>query len=94
MTVELVGQVDILLARRFHSMDDADSGSLLPVSYVRMQHFVRRSTYYVPVRRCVGGMRCVTVFSSIYFAINVALLGTLGTFRRDALQEGSANIVA
>jgi hypothetical protein len=46
-----VASLAILVAvRRFLGMGAADSRSLRSDSYVRMRHFVRRSTY-VPFRR-------------------------------------------
>jgi hypothetical protein len=55
MTYELVDRLAILVAvRRFPGMGAADSLSLHSSSGVRMQHFVRRTTY-VPFRR-FGGM--------------------------------------
>jgi hypothetical protein len=46
MAAELVDRIAILVAvRHFHGMGAADSRSLCSVSYVRAQHFVRRSTY-------------------------------------------------
>jgi hypothetical protein len=54
MTAELVDRMAILVAdRRFPGMGAADSRSLRSHSYVRMQHFVRRTTY-VPFRRFWG----------------------------------------
>jgi hypothetical protein len=65
MAAELVDRVAILVAlRRFHGMVVADSRSLRSESYIRMQHFVRRTTY-IPFRR-FGGMcdekSCCNVF--------------------------------
>jgi hypothetical protein len=46
MAAELVDRLAILVAiLRFHGMVAADSRSLRYASHVRMQHFVRRSTY-------------------------------------------------
>jgi hypothetical protein len=46
VAAELVDRLAILVAiRRFLGMGAADSRSLRYDSYVRMQHFVRRSTY-------------------------------------------------
>jgi hypothetical protein len=74
---ELVDRIVILMAcRRFPSMGDVDSRSLRFDSYVRMHHFVLRSTS-VPFRR-----------------FSAALHGTLGSYLRDALQEGSADAAA
>jgi hypothetical protein len=57
MAVELVDRLAILVAvRRFPGKGAADSRSLRSDSYVRMQHFVRR-TAYVPFRRFLGDVR-------------------------------------
>jgi hypothetical protein len=54
MGVELVDRLAILVVvRRFPDMGAVDSRSLRSIRYVRMQHFVRRSTY-VPFR-CFWG---------------------------------------
>jgi hypothetical protein len=54
MAVELVDRPAILVAiRRFPGMGAVYSRSLRSDSYVRTQHFVRRSTY-VPFRRSLG----------------------------------------
>jgi hypothetical protein len=51
MAAELVDRLAILLAIcRFHGMGAANSRSLRSCSYVRMQHFVRRTTS-IPFRR-------------------------------------------
>jgi hypothetical protein len=55
MAAELVDCLAVLVAvRRFPSMGDVVSRSLRSDSYVRMQHFVRRTTY-VRFRRFLGG---------------------------------------
>jgi hypothetical protein len=55
MAAELVDRMAILVAvRRFLGMGATDSRSLRFVCYVRMQHFVRRTTF-VAFRR-FGGM--------------------------------------
>jgi hypothetical protein len=69
-------------------MGVADSPSLRFDSYVRMQHFVRR-TRSIPFRRFGGGVR--REFMQRLFA---ALHGTLGYYLRDALQKGIADVVA
>jgi hypothetical protein len=57
MAAELVDRLAILVAvRRFRGMGAADSRSLHYDSYVRMQHFVRRSTF-VPFRRVLEDVR-------------------------------------
>jgi hypothetical protein len=52
-----------------------------------MQHFVRRTT--VPFRRFWGDVR-----REFMQRQSAALHGTLGSYLRDALQEGSADVVA
>jgi hypothetical protein len=80
MAVELVDRMGILVAAcRFLGMRAADSRSMRYDSYVRMQHFVRRSTY-VPFRRFWGDVR--REFMQRLFA---ALHGTLVSYCRDAL---------
>jgi hypothetical protein len=57
MAVELVDRMAILVAvRRFHCMGAAYSRSLRSKNNVRMQHFVRRTTY-VPFRSFWGDVR-------------------------------------
>ena len=57
MAAELVDRLAILVAvRHFPGMGDGDSRSLRSDIYVRMQHFVRRSTS-VPFRRFFGDVR-------------------------------------
>jgi hypothetical protein len=73
--------------RRFPVMGAADSCSLPSGKYARMQHFVRRTTY-IPFRHLLGNVR--REFMQHLFA---TLHGTLGTYLRDALQEGSADVV-
>jgi hypothetical protein len=88
MAVELVDRMTILVVvRRFPCMRAADSRSLPSDSYVRMHHFVRRSTLFIfgvleDVRR--------EFMQRLYGALH----GTLGSFLRDAFQEGSAHAVA
>ena len=89
MAAELVDRLAILVVvRRFLGMDVADSRSLRSDCYVRMQHFVRRPTY-VPFRRFLGDVR-----REFMQRLSVALHGTLGSYLRDAFQEGSAGAVA
>jgi hypothetical protein len=64
--------------RRFPRMGAADSRSLRSDSYVRMQHFVRRSTY-VPFRRFLGDVR-----REFMQHLSTSLHGTLGSYLRDA----------
>jgi hypothetical protein len=79
MAAELVYRLAILVAvRRFPGMGAADSRSLRSESYVRMQHFVRRSTY-VPFRRfLLGDVRRREFMQRLF----VALHGTLGSYPR------------
>jgi hypothetical protein len=85
MAPKLVDRLAILVAiRRFHGMGAADSRSLRSDSYVRMQHFVRRTTY-VPFRR-FGGMCDVNscnVFVLLFMALWVPIRATL--FKRAVL---------
>jgi hypothetical protein len=71
MAAELVDRLATLAAvRRFPGMGAADSRSLRSDIYVRMQHFVRRTTF-VPFRRFGGGAARIHAtslcFSSWYF---------------------------
>jgi hypothetical protein len=54
-------------------------------SYFRTQHFVRRTTVYVPFRRFLGDMR-----REFEQRLSTALHGTLGSYLRHTLKEGSA----
>jgi hypothetical protein len=90
MAAELVDRLAIWVALcRFPGMGVADSRSLRTDSYVRMQHFVRRTTYYVPFRRILGDVRL-----EFMQRLSAALHGTLGSYLRDAFQEDNANFVA
>jgi hypothetical protein len=89
MAAELVDRFANLAAvRRFIGMGTTDSRSLRYGNNVRMQHFVRRSTY-APFRRFSGDVR--REFLQHLYA---DLHGSLGSYLRDALQEGSADTVA
>jgi hypothetical protein len=78
----LVDRLAILVAiRRLPSMGVVDSGSLRSDRYVRMQHFVRRTTY-VPFQRLFFG----DVRRGFMQRLLAALHGTLGSYLRDALQ--------
>jgi hypothetical protein len=89
MAAELVDRLAILVAvRRFPGMGAAHSRSLRSDSYVRMQHFVRRSAY-VPFRRFLGDVR-----REFMQRLSAAPHGTLGSYLRDAFQKGSADAVA
>jgi hypothetical protein len=54
-----------------------------------MQHFVRRSTYVHHFRRFWGDVR-----REFVQRLSTNLHGTLGSYLRDALQEGSTDAVA
>jgi NAD-specific glutamate dehydrogenase len=89
MAVELDDRLAIFVAvRRFPCMDIGNSRSLWNDSYARMQHFVRRYTF-VPFRRFLGDVRreCTQRLSTV-------LHGRLGSYLRDALHEGSVDVVA
>jgi hypothetical protein len=89
MAAELVDRLAILVAvRRFPGMGAGDSRSLRSHSYVRMQHFVRQSTF-VPFRRFLGDVR-----REFMQHLSAALHGTLGSYLRDAFHEVSADAVA
>jgi hypothetical protein len=89
MVAELVDRLDILVAvRRFPGMGAAESRSVRSDSFVRMQHFVRRSTF-VSFVRFLGDVR-----REFMQRLSAALHVTLGSYLRDALQKGSANPVA
>jgi hypothetical protein len=89
MAAELVDRLaTLVVVRRFLCMGAADSRSLRFDFYVRMQHFVRRSTY-LPFRRFFGDVR-----REFMQRFNAALHGTLGSYLHDAFQEGSADAVA
>jgi hypothetical protein len=53
-----------------------------------MQHFTRRTTF-VPFRRFWGDVR-----REFMQRLSASLHGTLGSYLRDALQKGSADVVA
>jgi hypothetical protein len=79
MAAELVDRLAILVAdRRFHGMGVAGSRSLRFDNYVRMQHFVRRSTY-IPFRLFLGDVR-----REFMQRLSAALHGTQGSYLRDA----------
>jgi hypothetical protein len=69
-------------------MGASDSHSFRYDSYVRMRHFVCRSTY-VPFRRLLGDVR-----REFMQRLSAALHCTLGFYLRDALHEGNVNVVA
>jgi hypothetical protein len=89
MAAELVDRLPILMAiRRFLGMGVANSRSLRCDSYVRMQHFVRRSTC-VSVQRILGDAR-----REFMQRLHVAIHATSVSYPRDALHEGIPNVVA
>jgi hypothetical protein len=89
IAAELVDRLAILVAvRRFPGMGASDSRSLRSDRYVRMQHFVRRSTY-VPFRPFLGDVP--REFMQRLFD---ALHGTMSSYLRDTFLEGSADAVA
>jgi hypothetical protein len=89
MAANLADRLAILVAFcRFLGMGTADSRSLRSGSSIRMQHFVRRTTY-VHILRFWGDMR--REFMQRLFA---TLHGALGSYLRDALLEGIDDVVA
>jgi hypothetical protein len=89
LAAELIDRLAILVAvRRLPGMGAFDSRSLRSVSYVRMQHFVRR-TNYIPFRRFWGDVQ-----REFMQRLSAPLHGTLGSYLRDALQEDIAHAVA
>jgi hypothetical protein len=89
ITAKLVDRLAILLVvRRFLRMGAVDSSSLRYESYVRMQHFVLRTTC-VPFRRFGGSVR-----REFMHCFSATLHGTLGSYLRDDFQEGSDDAVA
>jgi hypothetical protein len=89
MAVDLVDRLAILVAiRRYRSMGAADSRSLRSECYARMKDFVRWSTY-VSFRRFLGEMR-----REFMHRLSVVIHGTLGSYLRDALQEGGTTDVS
>jgi hypothetical protein len=89
MADEMVDRLAILVAiRRFLDMGVANSRSLRFDSCVRMQHFISRSTF-VSFRRFWGN-----VPRQLMQRLFAPLHGTLGSYLRDALHEGSVDVVA
>jgi hypothetical protein len=89
MAAELVDRLAILVAvRRFPGMGAIDYRSLRYDRYVRMQHSVSPTTSFV--------FRCILrdVRREVIQRLFAALHGTLGSYLRDALQEGNANAMA
>jgi hypothetical protein len=87
MAAELVDRLAILVAiRRFLGMGVVDSRSFSGDRYVRLQHFVRPTTY-VPFRGHVRREFMQSLYASLH--------GTLGSYLRDALHdEGIVDVVA
>jgi hypothetical protein len=77
-----------VVVRCFRGMGVADFRSLRFNNYIHMQHFVRRTTSF-PFRRFWGDVR-----REFMQRLSAALHGTLGSYLRDALHEGSADAVA
>jgi hypothetical protein len=90
MAVEQVDHLAILVVtiRRFLGMGAMRSRSLRFDIYDRMQRFFRRSTF-VRFRRFLGDVR-----REFLQGLTTNLHGTLGSYLGDALQEGSADVVA
>jgi hypothetical protein len=72
-----------------HGMGVDDSRSLRSDNFVRMQHSIRRTTTYLPFQRFLGDVR-----REFMQRMYVTLHGSLGSYHRDALQEGSVDAVA
>jgi hypothetical protein len=89
MAAELVYRLANLVAvRRFLGMGVADSRSLRYGNYVRMHNFVPR-TIFGPFRAFLGDVR-----REFMQRLSAALHGILGSYLRDALQEGSIDALA
>jgi hypothetical protein len=89
MAAELVDRMAIfVVARRFHGMGAVDSRSLRYDDYVRMQHFVRRELLLFLFGVLGGDVR-----REFLQRLCVALHGTLGSYFRDGVQEGSGDAV-
>jgi hypothetical protein len=79
MADKFVDRLAILVAvRRFPGVDAVDSRSLRYASYVRLQHFVRRTTY-VPFRRFFGvcDVNSCNVFLLLFMVLWVRISATL-----------------
>jgi hypothetical protein len=89
MAAELDDRWAILVAvRRFPGMGGANSRSLRSKSFVRMHYYIVRRTTSIPFRRFWGDMR-----REFMQRLPASLHGTLGSYLRDALQEGSVDVV-
>jgi hypothetical protein len=88
---EFIDRMAILVAvRRFLGMGIADSRSLRYESYVRMHHFVRRSTYLFLHTFFAGDVR-----RKFMQRLSTALHDTLGSSLRDVLHdEGNVDALA
>jgi hypothetical protein len=69
-------------------MGVASSRTLRSHNYAHMKEFARRSTS-VPFRWFLGDVR-----RQFMYRHSVVLFGALGSYPRDALQEGIADVVA
>jgi hypothetical protein len=89
MAAELVDRLAVLVAviRRFLGVGAANSRSLRFDSYVHMQRFVRRADF-VPFRCFWEDVR-----REFMQCLCAALHGTLGSYLREALQEGSDELM-
>jgi hypothetical protein len=90
MAAELIDCLAILVAvRRLPGMGAAAHfRSMRSNNYVRMQHFIHRSTF-VPFRRFLGDVR-----SEFMQRLCAALHGTMGSYLHDTFQESSAAALA
>jgi hypothetical protein len=89
MAAHLVDRLAMLTdVHRFPGMDAADSHSSLMTTYMCMTDFIRRYSY-VPLRHFWGD-----VLREFMQRLSVVIDGTLGAHLRDALREGSVDIVA
>jgi hypothetical protein len=89
LAAELVDRLAIFVdVRRFPSMGALDYGFLRSDSYVRMQHFFRRSTL------CSFSAFLGDVRREFMQRLSDAIHGTPGFYLRFAFQEGSVDTVA
>jgi hypothetical protein len=77
-----------MVVLRFPSLSAADSRSLRFKGYALVKKNVQRSTT-VHFRRSLGGVRC-----ELMQRLSMFLHGSMGSYLRDALHEGNANVVA
>jgi hypothetical protein len=87
MAVAFVDRLaNLVVGRRFPSMGAVDSRSLrFDIYYVRMRHFVRRTTTYVPFQRFweMCDVNSCNVFMLLFMVLWVPIFATL--FRRAVL---------